>query len=341
MRSNGGRLPEAMELTRAVWALSDGAAGNRRQALALAGQLAAGPVREWILTARPPWRWLSPRRLPGSEHAFGNRFAAALDTRPELAIGCGRQAALATRLLRDRGALTVQILDPRLSPRHWDALVVPEHDAVGGDNVVTTVGSLHTIDDRWLANARQNFPELEMMPGPCTLVLLGGPVAGVKLDPDWWARCVKVIEHWLDRDGGSVLLAGSRRTPDWLERSAREWLDQRAGRVWFNDGDGDNPYPGFLARADRIVVSPDSTNLISEACATRAPVFIAGDLGPGRVIAGRHARMLRALVESGRTRPLKPKADSWPIEPLRETPRVVTELRNILKWAAPEAAQPK
>lgn len=329
-----------MEPARAVWALSDGAAGNRRQALALAGALAAGSVREWILSARPPWRWLSPRRLPGGAHAFGGGFALALNMPPALAVGCGRQAALATRLLRDRGALAVQILDPRLSPRHWDALVAPEHDGLRGDNIVTSLGSLHAIDDDWLAAGRREFPELEAMPGPRILVLLGGPVAGVELDRAWWARCVQVLEHWLDRDGGSVLITGSRRTPDWLERSARQWFDRRPGRVWFNDADGDNPYRGFLAWADRIVVSPDSTNLISEACATRAPVFIADDLGPRRAIAGRHGWLLRALIEAGRIRPLKPGADSWPIEPLRELPRVAAEVREILKRAAPESARP-
>ena len=32
----------------------------------------------------------------------------------------------------------MQILDPRLDPRHWDLVVVPEHDALRGDNVLVT-----------------------------------------------------------------------------------------------------------------------------------------------------------------------------------------------------------
>src|SRR5699024_11471290 len=66
----------------------------------------------------------------GARHAFGADFAAALSAPPALAIGCGRQAALATRLVRDTGARAVQILDPRLDPSHWDLVIAPEHDGL-------------------------------------------------------------------------------------------------------------------------------------------------------------------------------------------------------------------
>ncbi|HEY0505058.1 MAG TPA: ELM1/GtrOC1 family putative glycosyltransferase, partial [Lysobacter sp.] len=93
-----------------TWALTDGHAGNVRQAEALAAAL-DDPFRACTLSPRAPWRWLAPRRLPGARRAFGDDFARG--PVPALAIGCGRQAALATRLLRERGVKAVQILDPR------------------------------------------------------------------------------------------------------------------------------------------------------------------------------------------------------------------------------------
>src|SRR5690606_28260670 len=118
-----------------ILALSDGRAGNARQAGALADGVAAqtgATVTMSTLATRWPWRWQSPRRLPGSARAFGGAFAQTLDTPPRLAIGCGRQAALATRLLRARGTKVVQILDPRIDPSHWDLVVAPMHDALAG-----------------------------------------------------------------------------------------------------------------------------------------------------------------------------------------------------------------
>ena len=144
-----------------ICAISDGRAGNARQAEALASALAdGGAVSTLALDPRAPWRWLSPRRLPGAETAFGAGFAALLDATPGLAIGCGRQAALATRLLRERGWRTVQILDPRIEPRPvrtpwWS----PANTTACTKTtcVVTARRRCNDIDDASLARARQDF----------------------------------------------------------------------------------------------------------------------------------------------------------------------------------------
>lgn len=320
-----------------IWALSDGAAGNRRQALALARALALtladSPVREWTVLARAPWRWLAPRRLPGSDRAFGEDFALALHQPPMLAVGCGRQAALATRVLRARGSRVVQILDPRIAPAHWDALVVPRHDRVRGANVITTLGSLNAIDDRWLADGAAAFPALAADSAPRTLLLLGGPIAGVPLAADWWAHLADTLDAWLARDGGTLWVSGSRRTPAWLADAVRARYAPRGARLWFGDCDGENPYAAFLAGADRIIASPDSINLISEACATGVPVSIA--LGPtGKastaVSARRHRQFIEALLETDRARPLQGQPSDWPVRPLRELPEVVAKLAPLL-----------
>ena len=94
-----------------LWTLTDGNAGNRRQADALAAALTHGPVMDWVLEPQAPWSWCAPRALPRASAAFGTSFAHALAQSPRLAIGCGRQGALATRLLRQRGSKVVQILD--------------------------------------------------------------------------------------------------------------------------------------------------------------------------------------------------------------------------------------
>ena len=110
----------------APWTVTDGRAGNVRQAVALASALRQGTHRPLVLQPRAPWRWLSPRRLPGDVNGYGEAFASLAAEAPALAIGCGRQAAGALRVLRARGSQVVQILDPRISARHWDVVVVPD-----------------------------------------------------------------------------------------------------------------------------------------------------------------------------------------------------------------------
>jgi mitochondrial fission protein ELM1 len=309
-----------------IWAVSDGRAGNARQATALAAALAAASgasSSERTLAPRAPWRWLAPRMLPGSDLAFGSDFADALVLPPRLAVGCGRQAALATRLLRARGAKVVQILAPRLDPALWDIVVAPAHDALQGANVIGTLGSLHPVDDAWLAQARVQFAAFETLPRPRTAVLIGGPSAHARFDHAAFEALASKLEAMLTRDGGSVLLTASRRTPGDLRDALHRRFDERPGIVWGGDGDGPNPYPGLLAWADRIVCSPDSVNMVSEACATRVPVFV---FEPGRV-GGRPRQFLDALLATGRIRAMDTTLASFDVEPLRETARVAEEIR--------------
>jgi hypothetical protein len=313
-----------------IWSISDGHAGNARQANALAAALGGGAgdatFARIVLATRAPWRWAAPRRWPGSVRAFGDAFSNALATPPALAIGCGRQAALATRLLRERGARVVQILDPRLDPRHWDLVVVPEHDGLRGDNVITLIGSLHPVDDAWLEQARARFPSFEALPRPRTALLLGGSSAHVRFDRMAFEVLATKLEAALVRDGGSVLATVSRRTPRELHEALRHRYVETPGLTWLGPEHGDNPYPGLLAWADRIVCSPDSVNMISEACATRAPVFV---FDPKRV-RGRPRKFLDALLARGRIRVMDGRMEAFESEPLRETARVAAEVRARL-----------
>jgi len=316
--------------SRDVWTLSDGHAGNVRQAAALASALGHTVAQDWSLQPHAPWRWAAPRKLSGSTHAFGRDFSAALHAPPALAIGCGRQAALATRLLRERGSQAVQILDPRLDPKHWDLVIAPEHDDLRGDNVLTLLGSLHPVDDAWLAQAREDFSVLSPLPQPRTALLLGGPSKHINLDATTLAPRLTQLEAVLLREGGSLMLTTSRRTPTAWREQVRQCFAAVPGVRWFgangNATDDDNPYPGMLAWADRIVCTPDSVNMLSEACATHVPVYV---IDPART-RGRLRRFHDSLLTLGRTRALDDTLASFAVEPLRETARVAAEVRARL-----------
>lgn len=311
-----------------TWVLTDGAAGNRRPALALAEALGVEP-REWTLATPVPWRWLAPHWLPKRGEVFASGFEQALhEASPRLAIGCGRQGALATRWLKRHvpGCRAVQILDPRMATEHWDAVLAPLHDGLQGANVLRFVGGLHGVDGAALARARIAHAELSCLPSPRTAVLLGGPHSSFDLDRGLWLRLCTILHHWQARDGGSLLVSSSRRTPAWLREAARHDLGDLPGLQWHGDGDGPNPYGGLLAWADRIVVTPDSANMLAEACATQVPVLVPA-LKPVR---GKLGELYRDLLERGRVQPLKLDYQAWDVLPLRETARIAAELQALL-----------
>lgn len=304
--------------------VTDGAAGNERQALALAAALGELPRVQRIRLA-PPWSWFAPHLTPGAWHALPAAFRAEIEARPpDLVIGCGRAAALATALVRRRaGAYAVQILDPRAPLHRWDLVVAPAHDALAGDNVVTTIGALNLITPARLAAAALEHPEFGQLPRPRTAVLVGGSTSAVRIDAGYAAELLQHLARWRALEGGSFLVTTSRRTPPGVAETLRATAEEH-DRVYSGARDGANPYLGFLAHADRIVVTPDSVNLVSEACATGKPVYCL----LREPIRGKLAAFHHALRDSGRVRPLEPQPTAWTPVPLRETEAVAAEVRR-------------
>lgn len=308
------------------WAITDAAAGNQSQALALAERLDL-PVRHLVLQPRAPWSWLAPHVAVGEKWMLpSSQRASFRPPWPSVAIGCGRVAALFTRMLRqlsDAQCYTVQILDPRIDPAHWDTVIAPQHDAVEGSNVLQPLGSLNSVDDEWLADGRDACPDFIDLPRPRVGVLLGGPRKGIALDA---AYAQQLVERLLERqrsEGGSLLVLGSRRTSPALIGVFRESLRGVPGLLWAGRDDGRNPYPGVLGWADRLVVTPDSVNMLSEACAVGCPVqtFVTAPL-PAKI-----ERFHRALRMEGLLHDLH-RGASTPAMPLRETATIAAELRS-------------
>ncbi len=319
---------------REAWVITDGAAGNERQALALAQALDV-PAKVLALPLRAPWSWASPRELPGGRLALAPRdrehFAPPW---PALAIGCGRSAALLTRLLRElsaRECFAVQILDPRIDPQHWDAVITPRHDGLRGGNVIETLGSLNPVDDAWLAAGREAFADFAHLPSPRITVLLGGPRRGIAWDDAFSQTLTAGIAQRLQREGGSVLATISRRTPPPFARALREALSRFPGMFWSGEADGPNPYPGLLGWADRIVVTPDSVNMLSEAVAVGVPVHTL-TFAP---LPDKLARFHACLRERGSLFDLDAEVAKLRVAPLRETAQVAARLRE---WVAARAA---
>jgi uncharacterized protein len=244
-----------------TWILTDGAAGNFKQAQVLARGLGL-VASEYCV------------QLRALDRAFAPRFRRAkftdllLQPLPEslncaVAIGCGRAGAIALDAIKRAkpSIRTIQILAPRCDPARFDAIVCPAHDQLDAPNVYSMIGALNGVDDAWLAAGRgQNiFAPVR------TLLLVGAPTRNAPYTVAQFARLL----HSLDADG--LCISASRRTPaDFL------WhIRQSGARIWAGDSDGENPYQAWLSQAGKIFVTADSVNMISEACATYAPVEVA------------------------------------------------------------------
>lgn len=306
------------------WAISDGAAGNERQAVALAEALGLAP-RVIRLRVREPWATFAPHLFAGASHALRDGTGARLAPPwPDIAIGCGRRAALATRALREWSngrSFCVQILDPRIDSAAFDLVVAPAHDGLSGANVIASIGALNPVDADWLAQGRARFASFAALPAPRTAVLVGASTRAQKLDGAYFDALLANLAAQQAQHGGSFLVSVSRRTPDTLAATLRERFAAFPGVFWSSERDGANPYAGLLGWAERIVVTPDSVNMLSEACATGKPVYTFAPRPIGGKLAAFHAE----LAASGHLRTLGDSTSRPQPQPLAET-REIAEL---------------
>jgi len=308
------------------WVLSDGKPGMENQCRGLAEALGCDPVVKRI-AVRPPWSRLPPQLWWRPLAAIGPEGDQISPPWPDLLVATGRQTvapAAAIRRLACGRTFAVQIQDPTISPRHFDLVVVPQHDRLRGDNVTTTLGALHRVTPARLAAEAPRFAGLlDSLPRPLVAVLVGGSNGAYRLTAAL-ARELGERLAALARRGAGLAITPSRRTGADNEAALKAGLGDAPAFVW--DGSGENPYFGLLAHADTILVTGDSVSMVSEACSTGKPVYVIPLHGRSRKFDRFHAELERR----GITRRFAGTLENWRYPPLDDTARVAGEIRHRL-----------
>ncbi|WP_193173233.1 mitochondrial fission ELM1 family protein [Nisaea nitritireducens] len=310
-----------------AWVVSDGTRGMEVQSVALARALGMDPVIKRIrpstlLRAFPAlgsWRVVPPS-------AGGDPLGPPW---PDLVIGCGRRNAGAVLSVKGRSgghSFAVQIQDPRIDPALFDALIVPEHDPGRGDNVIVTTASLNSLATMDLpAEAKRFSHMIQPLPGPRVLVAVGGATRRQKVEDAMVDRFVGNLEQLID-SGCGLMITASRRTPERLVEALFALGENEAAACFWN-GEGENPYLGFIGAADVIVVTSDSVNMVSEACSSGKGVYVADLLVPS----GRIAAFQENLRSRKLTRPFDGHVEPFLYEPLNDAVSAAEALRPMLE----------
>ncbi|MGB7931407.1 MAG: ELM1/GtrOC1 family putative glycosyltransferase, partial [Gammaproteobacteria bacterium] len=74
--------------------------------------------------------------------------------------------------------------------------------------------------------------------------------------------------------GGSLLVTTSARTAPSAVEALSAGIESPGHFYRWRRNDDDNPYYGYLALADAIIVTADSIAMLTEACATGKPVYM-------------------------------------------------------------------
>ena len=326
-------IPHRMNVKPRTWLLTDGKAGMESQCLGLAEALGVVPEIKRI-APRLPWRWLPPQLWLSPLHAPGATGDALAPPWPDLLIATGRATvapALAIRKAGGGATVAVQIQNPTVDPGRFDVVIAPAHDGLAGENVVTTLGALHRVTPKRLdAAARRFAPRYAALPRPLVAVLLGGANRQFRMPAETAERLGQLLAD-AAAHGAGLAVTPSRRTGDGNLRRIAARLDGLPVDIW--DGNGENPYFGILALADAIVVTGDSVNMVSEACATGKPVHVFQLDGGSRKFTRFHA----VLEAHGMTRPFTGRLERWTYVPPDDMARAAAAVRRCLSQSAPPA----
>ncbi|WP_374472610.1 mitochondrial fission ELM1 family protein [Phenylobacterium sp.] len=310
-----------------IWAVSDGRAGIEAQAVGLAQAVARQRPAE-IDVKRIGWRW-GIGRLPT---ALNPALTPTLRSDspiappwPDIWIAAGRATLPLSRRVHGRSAkrtFVVQTQDPRGPLGAFDLVIPPEHDEIAGPNVFAILGAPNRLTPTTLAAAGDVWAaRLGPLPRPRVAVIVGGRSKAFDLPEAHAAQLARRIRTAVETAGGSLLLSFTRRTPEPARAAMRASLADLPGLIW--DDRGENPYFGFLALADAILVTEDSTNLATDAAATGKPVHVLPMAGRGNP---KFRRFHAALAARGVSRPFDGTLETWAYAPLAETDRAAAEL---------------
>ncbi len=288
---------------RQIWALIDDRAGNTGQTLGVAEALGHDfrQIRvDYTAAARLP-NLLRGSGLLGVDADSRARLKGEGEW-PALVIAAGRRLAPVARWIKaqGQGVRLCQIMDPGWPGRgDFDLIAIPAHDGknFGGGNILRTVGAPHRIAAPRLAAARLAWADrLEQIRAPRIAVLVGGATKDQPFSEGRAADLGRHLAGLAAATGGQIMLTTSRRTGVDPEAAL---LAQLPATTWaYRWGDaGENPYFGFLAWADILVVTGDSMSMVSEACGTDKPVLIDA---PAAETSPKHARLHADLVARNR-----------------------------------------
>lgn len=309
-----------------VWVLTDGKAGDEQPLIGVAEALGAQPVLRRV-SPRPAFAFF----MPGGPIDWKDRPAKPgsplAPPFPDICLATGRRAIPYLRTLKRASptTLTVFFKDPRTQRHGADLIVAQQHDRLFGKRVLNVTTAPNRIDPTKIAALRNTPPaDLAALPRPRLAVLIGGDSRHHRFTMDDITRLVEGLKT-RQAAGAALMITASRRTPAALKVSLEELGDLPHVTVW--NGMGENPLLAYLALADEVIVTADSTNMLGEAASTGKPLQVFHPSG-GHGKIDRFIAALSEIAKVGRF-PEAEAAGDYP--PVNTTHEIAAAIRQALE----------
>ena len=268
------------------------------------------------------WKLIPTSFTPVKKFVFKNQVEQDFD----VIISCGRKSIIPSIFLKKNSKkeiINIHIQNPKISLKHFDFVVCPEHDNLEGPNVLRTKGAIHYLTLEEINNSKDYLlNKLERDKDVITLIL-GGPNKYYNYSDENMISIFSRINRMLKEYNLQLVVIPSNRTPKKTIELSKEYFTDNRTVIDVVDK---SAYLSSLALSKYLVVTCDSTSMISEAALTGKPVYVA--MIPALRNDKRFQRFRSLFEKLNIIKILENKLETWNYEKLNEADRIALEIKR-------------
>ncbi len=270
------------------------------------------------------WKLIPPSLTPVKKYVFKNN----IDRDFNIVISCGRKSVIPSIYLKKKfknKIINIHIQDPKVSFNNFDFIVAPEHDGLKGKNILSTKGAIHYLRDNELDN-NENYLKTKVNKEKIVSLIVGGPNRYYDYKNEILEEIFfKIKNNFLNKEYQLIFIP-SMRTPQIIIDKAKNYFDKN--QIIIENVDK-KAYLSSLKLANHIVVTCDSTSMISEAAMTGKPIYIAQM--PAIKKNNRFKNFFKLFESLNITKNLENSVDNWNYEKLNESDKISSYIKEQFK----------
>ena len=268
------------------------------------------------------WKMFPPKITPISQSVYKKIDHENFD----VIISCGRKSVIPSIHLKknsNKKVLNIHIQDPKVDLKHFDFIVAPEHDSIKGHNVISTKGAIHYLTENEI-NENKDYLNSFIKKDERIIwtLIMGGPTKYYDYSTKNINEIFKTLSELSKKHNFQLVIIPSMRTPTNIIQYANDYFGDDHTVIMDVDK---KAYLSALAIAQNIIVTCDSSSMISEAALTGKPIYVASILPKKND--KRFQKFRNLFRKLNIIKNLGEEIEDWNYEKLDETNRVA----NIIK----------
>ena len=271
------------------------------------------------------WKIFPPKVTPVKDFVFKNKINGQFD----VVISCGRKSVIPSIYLKKKfknKIINIHIQEPKVSLDNFDFVVAPEHDGLKGNNVLTSKGAVHYLTNDELDQNKNYLKSRVNSQKKIVTLILGGPTRYYDYSNQVIKGIFLKIEQNFLKKNYQVIVVPSMRTPQHIIEKAKNYFDKDQIIILNVDK---KAYHSSLKISDHIIVTCDSTSMISEAAITGKPIYVAQM--PAIKKNQRFQSFFNLFESLNIIKELNDSVENWNYTKLNETNKIANQIKEKIK----------